>query len=133
VLHDVPGGNSFRQLLNHTTEHAMLREIVIAISALHYFNALRLNVAANQPLRKIAAQPYQDALAAKSRALSLLAKSIRVGSNTGLTTERLTSKDITLACIMLFIMFEMLDSGTKEWRSNTEGAKQLLAYLHDNA
>ncbi|KAK5047052.1 hypothetical protein LTR84_006994 [Exophiala bonariae] len=127
VLEDLPHRNSFRNLLDISRHQPMLREIMIAISALHLANLTNtkhlVGVQYFSQSRSIGS-PYKDALVAKSRALCLLAD--------GLAKMSTSNGDVLLATIMLFIMFEMLDSGTKEWRFHTEGARQLMEYLHGN-
>lgn len=111
----------------------MLQHIIVATAALHMVNAARNNepskpadgdtiFATSCPSRS---RVYHDALEAKQRALEMLSAALMGGS----TADR----DIILACIMLFIMFELLDSGVNDWRFHMDGARQLMGYLHDNA
>ena len=124
VLRDLPKQNPFRDLLPLSVNHSILQHIIIANSALHL-----ANVRANGHLtRDIPQGPslktYKDALIAKHKALILLSEV--------LTNSDSINSDVVLASIMLFIKFELLDSGRDGWRFHTEGARQLMAYLRQN-
>jgi hypothetical protein len=124
VLCDLPKQNPFRDLLPLSVNHSVLQHIIVANSALHL-----ANVRANGRLtRDIPQGPsletYKDALIAKHRALSLLSEV--------LTNNDSINSDVVLASIMLFIKFELLDSGRNGWRFHTEGARQLMVYLRQN-
>lgn len=66
-------------------------------------------------------EPYNDALAAKQRALYLL--------NSTLTSIASADIDVTLAVVLLFIQFELLDSGRDNWRYHINGARTIIETL----
>lgn len=114
VLHDLPKQNPFRDLLPLSGNHPVLQHIIIANSALRHANALR----------GPSLEAHKDALIAKHKALRLLSEA--------LTNRDSINPDVVLASIMLFIMFELLDSGRNGWKFHTEGARQLMVYLRQN-
>ncbi|KAF2670836.1 hypothetical protein BT63DRAFT_370661 [Microthyrium microscopicum] len=124
VLQDVHEHNPFRDLLSLTGDYLVLREIIIANSALHFANVtkkgtLKCNIGSASP-----SEAYKDALVAKQQALRLLSDALSSGD--------FRNSAIILASMMLFIKFELLDSGRNGWRFHTEGARQLMVYLRDN-
>lgn len=124
VLHDSPGHNSFRDLLLLSGDHAVLQHVIVANSALHYANAMRNGQKASDIQQELSGKAHRDALVAKHRALRLLSEA--------LANANLIYPDVVLASIMLFIMLELLESGTSEWRFHIEGARQLMGYLRQN-
>ena len=132
VLEDSPTGNPFRGLLSLSEQHPMLQHIIVANAALHLANSRRNSGAATLNAQHTdtvasessASEAYRDALEAKQKALGLL--------SAGLADRSSSNQEALLACIMLFVMFEMMDSETNEWRFHTEGAKQFMVYLNDN-
>ena len=124
VLHDLPSQNPFRDLLRLSGNHAVLQHIIIAISALRLANARENGPLMRDARRGPSTEAYQDALLAKHRALRLLSEAL-INSDS-------KNPDVVLASIMLFINFELLDTGTSEWRFHTEGARQLMGYLRQN-
>jgi hypothetical protein len=142
VIYDLPNQNPFRDLIPLTTEHAVLLYIIIAISALHISNASRASI-----LTRVTPSPspnpdhsiqmhyyvsmrlsenrpthaYQDALMAKHCALQLL--------NRALNEIKQVNLDIVLASVLLFIEFELIDSGKDDWRLHINGARRLIECL----
>ncbi|KAK4934464.1 hypothetical protein LTR10_024278 [Elasticomyces elasticus] len=64
---------------------------------------------------------YRDALAAKQRALSLL--------KSALGSLAPADLDVALAVVLLFIDFELIDSGRDHWKHHIEGAKTIIETL----
>ena len=124
VLHDSPKQNPFRNLLPLTGDHPVLQYIIVANSALRLANATKQGPLTRDARQGPSLEAYKDALIAKHRALRLLSKA--------LTNSDAINSDVILASCMLFIMFELLDSGRDGWRFHTEGARQLLVYLRQN-
>lgn len=66
-------------------------------------------------------EAYLDALVAKQRALSLL-QSALVGTSSPHT-------DVVLAVVLLFIEYELIDSGRDDWRYHINGARTIIEKL----
>ena len=64
---------------------------------------------------------YHDALAAKQRALRLL-KSV-------LSSIDSVNLDVVLAVVLLFVQFELIDSGRDKWRYHINGARTIIETL----
>ena len=64
---------------------------------------------------------YHDALAAKQRALYLL--------KSALTSIASIDMDVTLAVVLLFIEFELIDSGRDNWRYHINGVRIIIEAL----
>ena len=64
---------------------------------------------------------YNDALAAKQRALYLLRSAI--------TSIAAVDLDVILAVVVLFIEFELIDSGQDNWRHHINGARMIIEAL----
>ena len=124
VLHDLPKQNPFRDLLPLSGDHKVLQHIIVANSALHLANATQNGPMMRDVRRGPSLEAYKDALAAKRRALRLLSEALANSDS--------MNSDVILASIMLFIKFELLDSGRNGWRFHTEGARQLMVYLRQN-
>lgn len=116
----------------------MLLHIMVANAALHLSNASHRSVSggaspasssSDTPLRSVQSRwslirepgSYGDALVAKQRALSCLRVALmdRSSANT----------DATLATILLFTEFELLDSGRDSWRHHLSGAREIIGAL----
>ena len=139
VLYDTPKHNPFRDLIPLTHEHPALFQIIIANSALHMSNACqkslisdgtvfplrhRLSVLGSPCSSSAAVQQadfYNDALAAKQRALYLL--------RSALNSIAAVDIDASLAVVLLFIEFELIDSGRDNWRHHINGARIIIEGL----
>ena len=140
VLYDIPKRNPFRELIPLTHQHPVLLQIIIANSALHMSNACQKSLGldmtasprrhhtspADSLFSKSSAirQPesYDAALAAKQRALSLL--------KSALTDIASVDIDVILAVVLLFIEFELIDSGKDNWRYHINGARTIIETLY---
>ena len=123
-----------------THQHPVLLQIIIANSALHMFNAcqrsiLNLDTPAFPSLRHrkclLVSPPasqqlesYNDALRAKQRALHLLKSAL-----SRMDFVDFVDIDVTLAVVLLFIEFELIDSGRDNWRYHTNGARTIIETL----
>lgn len=133
-----PGHNPFRDLVPATTAFPSLLHIILAGSAHHVFNISRDPIAPSsyQPeKRPCLVQYYQavsrfggpmktsyaDALLAKQQALSLMAQSVA-----SVTPANI---DVVLAAILMFINYDLIESGRDKWRVHIEGARQLIELL----
>ncbi|KAI1627843.1 fungal-specific transcription factor domain-containing protein [Exophiala viscosa] len=123
VLYDTPEHNPLRQLVPLTQQNSILLQVVVANSALHMSNACQKSLVLDEwalPLRHRTnlLSCYNDALRAKQRALSLLRS----------TLANITSADIdvALAVVLLFIEFELIDSGRDNWRYHLDGARTIV-------
>lgn len=139
VLYDIPKHNPFRELIPLTHQYPILLQIIIANSALHLSNACQKSLASDMttsPLRHRTRllglrysgssgtqqqESYHDALIAKQRALSLL--------KYALTSIASVDIDVTLAVVLLFIEFELIDSGRDNWRYHINGARTIIKTL----
>lgn len=139
VLYDIPKHNPFRELIPLTYQHPVLLQIIIANSALHMSNACqkslvldttafalrhRTGLLCSPSLSSSAVQrpeSYHDALVAKQRALYLL--------KSALTSIASVDIDVTLAVVLLFIEFELIDSGRDNWRYHIDGARAVIERL----
>ena len=126
VLYDVPEHNPFRELIPLTSRHPVLLQIIVANAALHMYNASQKSLilnATSSPLnhRSSAIQQqesFRDALVAKQRALRLL--------KTALANIASVDVDVTLAVVLLFIEFELIDSGRNGWKHHINGARTII-------
>ncbi|KAL1593399.1 hypothetical protein SLS60_011007 [Paraconiothyrium brasiliense] len=133
-----PGHNPFRDLVPATIAYPTLLHIILAGSAQHVFNI------SQDPITPSTYQPdkrpclvlyyqsvsrfggpmktsYADALLAKQQALSLMAKSVA-----SLTPA---NADVILATILMFINYDLIESGRDKWRIHVEGARKIIERL----
>lgn len=139
VLYDVPKHNPFRELIPLARDHPTLLQIIIANSALHMSNTNQKYLLSDQSISSVSCsespssssissssssmstqhyQAYNDALVAKQRALHLL--------KTNLSSIASVDVDVTLAVVLLFIEFELIDSGRNAWRHHVNGARTMI-------
>ncbi|KAI1456237.1 fungal-specific transcription factor domain-containing protein [Annulohypoxylon moriforme] len=124
IVYDAPqyGANPFRDLVPMSQEYPFLREIVIAASALHFWNTKRWD---KNP------QPAADALVDALRARHKAIKSLQT------TLEQLRArddvdvddvqKDALLAAVLFFVNFALVDSGKGGWRAHMGFVGKLLS------
>lgn len=139
MLYDTPNGNPFRDPLSMTQAHPMLLHIIVAIAALYMSNASH-NPASNDvttsshgtdqgAMRSSQSRwsvvrgrkPYEDALAAKQRAIRSLRHTLMDKSH--------VHTDATLATVLLFTEFELWDSGRDTWAHHIKGAQDIIEAL----
>ena len=136
VAYDIPGQNPMRDLVPATSASPLLLQIMIANSAFHVFNISQDAVGFAPSSQQIEDSGdskvvtlhngsnrgfYRDALGAKQEALSLLARSVTVVDGTNI--------DIVLAAILLFVNYDLIESGTDNWKLHMEGARKLISLL----
>lgn len=140
ILYDHPKENQFRELIPIALDHPMLLHIIIATSAIRMSHASqklvhsratpasigavyqRINPTAPQR-QDVAAysQARSHALVAKYKALNLLQST--------LSNETPMDLDVLLAVILLFVEFELLDTGRDDWRHHIDGARKIIQKL----
>jgi Fungal specific transcription factor domain/Fungal Zn(2)-Cys(6) binuclear cluster domain len=142
VCYDVPNHNPFRLLIPLTRGYPALLHVIIAISALHMSNA------SQRPFRKSSftlaqrkttsrygidstsfsstpsSKAYSQALLAKQSALRLLRRILNDTQSADL--------EIVLASVLLFVEFELIDSGRDDWRFHINAAKGLIDSLQSS-
>lgn len=136
VLYDIPKQNSFRELIPMAQKYPALLQIIIANSALHTSNTWQKNLNSDSRTHHLrhsagvvdssfpkssTASPaiyYNHALSAKQQALHLL--------RLDLTHGEPEDVDVTLAVVLLFIEFALLDSGRDDWRYHVKGARTII-------
>lgn len=139
VIYDKPYQNHYRDLLPFTREYKSLLHVILATSALHFSNALErhhtistaelssdlaVTEKSSGSINPLVASPqgvYHYALIAKQRALRLLSLELRDPTQTNIM--------VTLACVLLFIDLELIDSGKNNWRPHVEGSRMLMEHL----
>lgn len=140
VLCDSAKQNPFRQLIPLTHRHPILLHIIIANSALHMANANQKHLPGDTTTHHVSnlslsscasssaiqttesANAYRDALVAKQWALWML--------RSALTRNSWSDIDVILAVVLLFIEFELLDTGHNDWRCHINGARAIIATLN---
>ncbi|KAK8024172.1 Acriflavine sensitivity control protein acr-2 [Apiospora rasikravindrae] len=118
--------NPFRELIPISSSYSFLRHIIVAASALHYYNAgCHSSPTRAQPL--VAKGALVDALRARQNAIKGLQEVLerhRLAPNDeSLAHER----DAVLATVLFFVNFALVDSGKGEWRSHMRAAGSLIA------
>ena len=121
-------------------QHPVLLQIIIANSALHMSNARQKSLVTSMTDSSLhhrtcvldshrsssAATPqsefHNDALAAKQRALYLL--------RSALANATSIDMDVILAVVLLFIEFELIDSGRDNWKYHVNGARTIIKTLY---
>lgn len=138
VSYDVPGNNPIRDLIPAVSESPLLLQIILANSAFHIFNISREPVESStyQDERKPCLvayyrdvsrfggplkSSYRDALVAKQHALSLLAQSV--------ASVNVSNIDHILTVILLFVNYDLIESGKDKWKVHMEGARKLINLL----
>jgi hypothetical protein len=135
VVHDGPGRNPIRDLIPATSDNQLLLQVILANSAFHIHNL------SNQPTRPSTSDhnhrdnlvayyssgtrfggpfstSYRDALVAKQQGLALLAEAV-VAINP-------LNIDLILVSILLFINYDLIESGRDKWKVHMEGARRLI-------
>jgi hypothetical protein len=133
VAFDIPGQNPWRDLIPATAAFPFLLQIMVANSALHVYNISQH--LADHPEHQQQLDPnnetslhalpkskyYEDALVAKQQALSKLAQFI--------TLVDASTFDLVLAAILLFVNYDLIESGKEQWKPHIEGARKMISLL----
>ncbi|KAI2631375.1 fungal-specific transcription factor domain-containing protein [Hypomontagnella submonticulosa] len=124
VIYDSPrrGANPFRDLVPISQKYPFLREIIIAVSALHFSNAVRWH---KSP--RLVIDAVVDAMRARHRAIKSLQAVIE--SQTILDDAEVDEggKDVLLAAVLFFVNFALIDSGKGGWRAHMNFVGRLLS------
>ena len=140
ILYDDPKENQFRELVPIALDHPMLLQIIIATSAIrmshtsqklvhsHAMAASTEAVYQSTTPTAIQRQDFVDysrvrshALVAKYKALNLLQYALSNATPMDL--------DVILAVILLFVEFELLNSGRDDWIHHIDGARKIIEKL----
>ncbi|TWU72985.1 hypothetical protein ED733_004354 [Metarhizium rileyi] len=133
VSQDLPERNPFRGLLPLTRAHPLLQHIIVAASAAHMSNLVRAPLAYQfkgtedgiaAGIEQASRHALQDALVAKSKALTLMRGAVEDISTTG--------GDVVLAAALFFINVELIESGKHGWKAHLEGAGRIMSLLQPN-
>ncbi|KAF2746187.1 hypothetical protein M011DRAFT_468677 [Sporormia fimetaria CBS 119925] len=135
VAFDEPGQNPMRDLIPATLQYPFLLHVMLANSAFHVFNISQgpvsmtgreengrrhqgsITAAQSTPNHRF----YTDALVAKQQALASLAKFI--------TAVDPVNFDLVLGAVLLFINYDLIESGKEQWKPHLEGARKLISLL----
>jgi hypothetical protein len=142
VLYDMPGENPFESLVPYAEHHEPLQQIIIATAALHTYRMYRptgleqfdhgprclessLEFEDQSSKQHVTGRTlwhplqdtYRDSLAAKQKALRLLAKAIQKGN---------VNDDIISICMLLFVHFELMRPRSSESHVHLKGAQTLF-------
>jgi hypothetical protein len=137
ILYDTPNKNHFRELIPLAHDYPVLLQIIIAISAIRMSHTrqkiarphgttglLHQSETPTTPQSQDCvahSQTRSDALAAKFKALNFL--------QSALSNEAPMDLDVTLAVVLLFVEFELLDSGRDDWIHHIDGARKIIEKL----
>ncbi|KAL6826268.1 fungal-specific transcription factor domain-containing protein [Trichoderma camerunense] len=127
VSSDGPDCNPFRSLIPLTRAHPLLQHIIVAASAAHMSNLIRMGLPYPDggfiPANRDAAstRALNDALVSKHTALKLMSEAIQ-----NLDT---INGDVVLAASLFFINVELIESGKHGWRAHLEGAAKIMSFL----
>ncbi|KAK7741784.1 hypothetical protein SLS53_004848 [Cytospora paraplurivora] len=112
--------NPFRSVITLLGSFDYLREIILAVSAVHMVT-----------LRRSHGHPYQqeliDALTAKGRAYRLLREAL--GGHNTTTTTTTTTTPIVFIAVVFFINFDLIDSGRGNWKTHIQAAGRLITSI----
>ncbi|KAF2740124.1 hypothetical protein EJ04DRAFT_425235 [Polyplosphaeria fusca] len=135
VVHDGPGRNPIKDLVPATSNNPLLLQVMIANSAVHVHNlsselfkpaTLQFDRKPNLVAYYSGATrfggpfntSYRDALVAKQNGLSLLAQAV--------VSVNQFNVDLVLVSILLFINYDLIESGRDKWKVHMEGARRLI-------
>ena len=138
VVYDNYDQNPMRDLIPATSASPLLLQIILANSAFHVFNISEDSTSQSsyQPEKRPCLvayykavshyggplkTSYRDALIAKQQALSLLARSVAAVNESNI--------DLILATILLFVNYDLIESGKDKWKVHMEGGRRLIDLL----
>ncbi|KFA61618.1 hypothetical protein S40285_08789 [Stachybotrys chlorohalonatus IBT 40285] len=129
VSYDLPNRNPFRLLIPLTRENPLLRQIIIAASAVHLSNLISPSLPPSQTSGQIVCplnlEPsraaVRDSMVAKHKALNLMSVALQdINSMPG---------EVLLAAALFFVNLELIESGKHGWRAHLEGAGRIMSLL----
>ena len=137
ILYDSPKENQFRELIPLAHDYPMLLEIIIATSAMRLSHASQKSAwshaatgltcdstnptACQHQYSAAYSQARSHALVAKFKALKFL--------QSALSGEVPIDLDVVLAVVLLFVEFELLESGRDDWIHHIDGARKIIEKL----
>ncbi|KAI0439560.1 fungal-specific transcription factor domain-containing protein [Xylaria telfairii] len=126
VVHDSAerGTNPFRELIPMSQTYSYLQHIIIAVSAVHYYHAIRNATSGISP---VAQNALIDALRARQEAIHELINIIQVSRTSNRPTETQADQDALLATVLFFVNFTLIDSGKDGWKDHLTAAGRLLS------
>ncbi|KAI0965839.1 fungal-specific transcription factor domain-containing protein [Xylaria arbuscula] len=125
VVHDSAerGTNPFRELIPMSQAYSYLQHIIIAVSAVHYYNAIRYTASEHSHVPQKA---FIDALHARQVAIRELIAVIQE-RQAGNRIESQWDQDALLATVLFFVNFTLIDSGRDDWKDHLTAAGRLLS------
>lgn len=122
MAHDIPDRNPFRNLIPLAHTHTLLREVVVAASAVHMCNQTRALHAVNRFSEvEVAGHWEVDALVAKQKALRMMPAALESIDAIG--------GDVILAAALFLVNAELIESGKNGWRPHLEGTRNIMSLL----
>ncbi|KAI1491702.1 fungal-specific transcription factor domain-containing protein [Biscogniauxia mediterranea] len=129
VVHDSlrHGANPFRELIPMSQIHPFLQHIIIAVSAVHYSQAMSHAPTRSPHYAQVAAKALVDALWARQKSIQALLGVLERCRDTGWNRTNRSEKDALLATVLFFLNFDLIDSGGDGWREHLKAAGKLLS------
>lgn len=128
VVHDSAerGTNPFRDLIPLSQTYSYLQHIIIAVSAVHYYHAIKYATSKTAQHSRVAQNALIDALRARHDAIRELRAIIQERQTGQRDAESKSDQDAMLATILFFVNFTLIDSG-KGWKGHLTAAGRLLS------
>ncbi|KAK5630224.1 hypothetical protein RRF57_005939 [Xylaria bambusicola] len=104
--------------------YSYLQHIIIGVSAVHYYNAIRYATSEHSP---VAQNALIDALHARQIAIQDLIALIQERRVDNRHTETQADQDALLATVLFFVNFTLIDSGKDGWKDHLTVAGRLLS------
>lgn len=104
--------------------YSYLQHIIIAVSAVHYYHAIRNATSGTSP---VAQHALVDALRARHKAIHELINIIQDSRTGNRPAERQADQDALLATVLFFVNFTLIDSGKDGWKDHLTAAGRLLS------
>ncbi|KAI8631814.1 hypothetical protein F5Y19DRAFT_376712 [Xylariaceae sp. FL1651] len=129
VVHDSVelGTNPFRELIPMSQAYSFLQNIIIAVSAVHYYHAIRYASSNIAPHSRLARKTLIDALHARQEAIQELIAMIERRRSEHDLAQSQAEQDALLATVLFFVNFALIDSGKDGWRNHLTAAGRLLS------
>ncbi|KAI1501583.1 fungal-specific transcription factor domain-containing protein [Biscogniauxia marginata] len=129
VVHDSMrrGANPFRELIPMSQMHPFLQHIIVAVSAVHYSQAMGHGLPRSPHCSKAAANALVDALRARQKSIQALLSVLERCRNVEWDESNRSEKDALLATVLFFLNFDLIDSGGDGWREHLKAAGKLLS------
>ncbi|KAI0875571.1 fungal-specific transcription factor domain-containing protein [Hypoxylon argillaceum] len=130
VVHDSAerGTNPFRELIPMSRTYSYLQHIIVAVSAVHYYHAVRY-ATSNEIVQqsRVAQNALIDALRARQEAIRGLRAIIQERRSNNRHAESQADQDALLATVLFFVNFTLIDSGKDGWKDHLTAAGRLLS------